>query len=389
MSPIAYSSSSLTYWLGFSFERFIRYHRWLGRYIYFLLWVHIILFFVFWCTGPAVWDTIVDNLLELDIISGEIAFLILNITLITSLGFFRRRLFEVFYKLHVLLFIPFLVLVILHHKTTRMLILLIIPGSFYAVDVAYRVFQLLFNKRALLSVQKLSDKLVRLEFKDQLKFRPGQFVYLWIPKVAPLQIHPFAVSSGPGELHSSIHIKIEGRWGKRLASLAEDPSQPLKDVRVEGPYGCLSIPSLDKYKTIMFVAGGVGVTPIHSLLSDLYHRVYLRNPGALNKVVVVWSMRDITLFESFESTFANLKQPTFECHLHYTGPEDDGGKELKRGRPNLKQIFMETASHAQASGDRKVAVVACGHSKLVRDAMKLSSTCRGAVFEFHEETFNL
>ncbi len=102
-----------------------------------------------------------------------------------------------------------------------------------------------------------------------IRFRPGQFVWLTMWS-SPFSIreHPFSISSSaeqPGELRFT--IKELGDFTKRV----KDAPRGLP-VYLDGPYGAFSIDRYTAAPGYVFIAGGIGIAPIMSMLRTLADR---------------------------------------------------------------------------------------------------------------------
>lgn len=97
----------------------------------------------------------------------------------------------------------------------------------------------------------------------------------------------------------------------------------------------------------MLVAGGIGITPVHSILRELVLRSAWGAGAAISglpaaphgktgltsdiaasveRVVLVWTVRDATLLTAFANTFRACQHPAlkhlFELHLHCSSKGD-------------------------------------------------------------------
>jgi NAD(P)H-flavin reductase len=63
----------------------------------------------------------------------------------------------------------------------------------------------------------------------------------------------------------TLHIRGIGEWSAKLVKLAENQEEV--DIMVEGPYGQLrvDIDNEDRYKVVLLVSGGIGVTHCQSV----------------------------------------------------------------------------------------------------------------------------
>lgn len=104
-----------------------------------------------------------------------------------------------------------------------------------------------------------------LKSKGELKFMPGQFCFLRLNKDRLFARHPFTISSAPNEKTLSFTVKLFGRFTKALKAL-----QKGEEVIVDGPFGNFLIK--DKTRDLVFIAGGVGITPFASMIKDKINR---------------------------------------------------------------------------------------------------------------------
>mmetsp|Transcript_30583 Transcript_30583/g.56529 ORF Transcript_30583/g.56529 Transcript_30583/m.56529 type:complete len:220 (-) Transcript_30583:239-898(-) len=219
---------------------------------------------------------------------------------------------------------------------------------------------------------------------------------------------------------------------------------------MEGPYGMLGIDidNEERYKMIMLISGGIGITPMQSIYNSLVHE---KEAGReLKHLQFVWSVRQFDMFDMIEALRDNdgvaippeevsrlSFQPDLVLHksmtvldgdndeidlvlqtsvsvldgdndemnhilqtdFYLTGKKQSDADEIQLpshihlGRPNIDQIFDNMKKSAIRNGESHVAVCVCGPAPLVdacREASRqFSDTCQGVQFDFHEETFDL
>ncbi len=85
----------------------------------------------------------------------------------------------------------------------------------------------------------------------------GQFVFLKFTERGMSEPHPFTISSAPGEPTLRFMIRDLGDWTTRLIKTVRVGDQ----VLVEGPYGRLDLLPSHSVDNIVWIAGGVGITP--------------------------------------------------------------------------------------------------------------------------------
>lgn len=101
-----------------------------------------------------------------------------------------------------------------------------------------------------------------------MKFQPGQFVWMWLgASPFTMKEHPFSIASSPTVPTSvSLAIKELGNFTRMIGT-----TRPGTRAYLEGPYGAFSI---DRHPApgAVFVAGGIGIAPIMSMLRALADR---------------------------------------------------------------------------------------------------------------------
>jgi predicted ferric reductase len=100
---------------------------------------------------------------------------------------------------------------------------------------------------------------------DGLSFEPGQFAWLTVGR-SPLRIteHPFSISSSAEEPRRvEVTIKRAGDFTATVGRL-----EPGTRVHLDGPYGVFTS-ARHESAGFLFVAGGIGITPIMSMLRTL------------------------------------------------------------------------------------------------------------------------
>ncbi|MDG6224800.1 MAG: ferric reductase-like transmembrane domain-containing protein [Candidatus Thermoplasmatota archaeon] len=90
---------------------------------------------------------------------------------------------------------------------------------------------------------------------------PGQFIFVQFPKVARCEFFPFSISSDQYEDHIRISIKAAGDTTSRL----KDAVRKDDVLRILGPYGMFGKNYMSHDRDMIWVAGGIGITPFLSM----------------------------------------------------------------------------------------------------------------------------
>ena len=102
-----------------------------------------------------------------------------------------------------------------------------------------------------------------------LRFAPGQFAWLSLGHSPfTLQEHPFTIASAPRADGSLVFaIKALGDFTRTVGRIA-----PGTSAWVDGPYGAFTCDRHPRAPGYVFIAGGIGVTPVLSMLEALAAR---------------------------------------------------------------------------------------------------------------------
>jgi len=121
-------------------------------------------------------------------------------------------------------------------------------------------------------------------------FEAGDYMFLCIPDISKTQWHPFSISCGPNQSNKlTFHIKAMGpnTFTQTLAERVANGWTPT--VLVDGPHGKLTVDPR-KCGHVMLIAGGVGITPMMSILESLLAELESPSGGQkLQTVTLLWS----------------------------------------------------------------------------------------------------
>jgi 3-phenylpropionate/trans-cinnamate dioxygenase ferredoxin reductase subunit len=141
--------------------------------------------------------------------------------------------------------------------------------------------------------------------------KPGQFAFLELKRPGrKSEIHPFTIASSPTfDTGLRFTIKQSGNFTNTI-----DQTRTSDKAYVEAPYGQFSFLNYAR-KPILFIAGGVGITPIMSMMR------YLRDTGDFRRALLLYgscTRKDII----FEDELKALPE-NFEVIHILSDPDDD------------------------------------------------------------------
>ncbi|GMF29455.1 unnamed protein product [Phytophthora lilii] len=398
--------------------------------------------------------------------TGIVAFAAMVVLFVFSLGFFRRRFFEFFVRVHWILFIVVIVFAVLHGAALALVG--IVP---WLIDMLFRLAyrpkiyargSLLKGKKTTatsttdlpanvvtskrmgviardqLSVSALPGDIVQIKFPrvrkdtgEEFKYEAGQYAFLCVPALSSLQWHPFTISSSPHEPMVTFHIKALGDWTHKLHTMVSAAEiggssrggamvAPF-DLLVDGPYGNVSvdIETPSTYSHFVLFSGGIGVTPMRSIVNWLHHQVNTEGRPSVERVHFVWSLRDRDTIEALigdqarkpgersssyfphDLVSAHVDQEgVFSSELYLTrGERDLEGSWVDQQlesclryncRPDIAATLRSLGEQAKQSGKDRVAVLVCGPSAMVRGVIDTSLALTKEMkvsFDVHSELF--
>ncbi|CEG39457.1 ferric reductase [Plasmopara halstedii] len=336
-------------------------------------------------------------------------FILLTITCISfplaAIPKFRQGNFNVFWYSH-MLFGPFLIVLSLHGTASWLArsssyIWILPPFLIYLLERRYRYAKVFAAPVRIMEAMEL-DGVVALFMEKPRRFvyRPGMYMFVNCPVVSTHEWHPFTISSAPGDNYISVHIRACGDWTKALRKVISDCHERkvlYPDIYLDGPVGA---PTQDyhRYKTVICVGGGIGVTPFASILKDVVHLwesnrcencKHVRHPGSfkIQKLYFHWVTRGQESLGWFEETMNQIaemdRDNVIETHQYLstlkgsentsqlkmfqefvheeTGKDFVSGLSTKQlthfGRPDWDKVFSEAkANHV----GEEVGVFYCG-----------------------------
>ena len=202
------------------------------------------------------------------------------------------------------------------------------------IYAASKVKRILAPKFVLEEIEALPGHCYHLIFSPQsgkrYRYRAGQYVFIrFVESALPRESHPFSFASYPSDTHNgfSVMVKEAGDYTDRISKLKKG------DVaKIEGPYGTF-LYGKKEYKEVPFVliGGGIGVTPMISILDEMLAR------GNKQKVILLWALNkksEIFYQERYEEL--KKKHDNFSYHITLADEKAEG-----YGHGFVNQPFLE------------------------------------------------
>ncbi len=203
------------------------------------------------------------------------------------------------------------------------------------------------------------EKLFKLEFVDQKEnekftYKPGQFMMISVPGVGE---SPISICKSPTKpIPIELLIRKVGRVTIRLHKLKEGDI-----VGLRGPYGNGFPVEKMRGDNLLFVAGGLGIAPLRSVL-----QYALENKQDYGEIIVLYGVRDSKTM-LFKDWMLQLLEKADEYNtrvfISYDSKDDVFFKKLREEKPEyimhgLVTVLIDGAE--QYYKPEKTSVVVCG-----------------------------
>ncbi|MFP4170233.1 MAG: ferric reductase-like transmembrane domain-containing protein [Methanomassiliicoccales archaeon] len=151
------------------------------------------------------------------------------------------------------------------------------------------------------------DGMTEIEFQvEGLRFHPGQFIFVRFPRLWEVRERfPFSISNAPGEETVRISAKKAGDFTTEYLPLVREGDEAV----IHGPYGRFGERFLLLSRDMVWIAGGIGITPFLSMA-----RYETLHPTGRN-IDLIWSFREM------EGAFHHeelMEESARNEDLHYT-----------------------------------------------------------------------
>ncbi|KAH0606141.1 uncharacterized protein H6S33_003802 [Morchella sextelata] len=252
---------------------------------------------------------------EDEMIYGWVAFVAFNIIYASSLQFIRRRFYEAFYLIHVVMFVVSVVFLGLH-KPQKFGQAMIGVGIFWCFDRLIRTARLIYysfnNKATLVPLSGLATKVI---FEKPINCQPGSHAFISIPSIRKLQSHPFTISSS-----DRIEFVIRAQKGFTLDLHKHALKNPYKQIKayIDGPYG--AVPDFKRMNKVVLFAGGSGGAFSFPIAIDIIRNI---DRIAVTHMEFVWVIRDERHLTWYEEEIKELTQcPIVNLSIYVSSKTD-------------------------------------------------------------------
>jgi predicted ferric reductase len=327
----------------FGLDIVIRFHKQMALFALLLLLLHPLLL----AAGGSGWRLLIGLDLPWYIYAGKVALLLLVANVILS--HYQRKLglkFETWRRLHDIVGPALIVLVFVHswtagHDLNLMLLKLLWAGLLLLASLLFLYHRFLRPRQLKRRAWKVSE--VRKECEDvwsvklappdshpPYDYLPGQFHFITFlrGRNLPEEEHHWTISSSPAQ-GSAVSSTIKA-LGDFTATIGD--TRPGDRAAVHGAFGRFSYLLHPGERDLVFLAGGIGITPLMSMLR------HMRDSRDTRKVLLLYANRDASQVV-FKEELARIEESRFPAlkvvHVISSAPADWPGE---RGRLDQEKI---------------------------------------------------
>ena len=171
-------------------------------------------------------------------------------------------------------------------------------------------------------------------------------------------------------------------------------------IRCDGPYGDLSF-NYRRYGVLVLAGGGIGITPLLSILKDIYE-ISEEGPSkkkpkhCIKTVSLVWVMThtsEASLFlnllnDFYEGSLVDSELPELKLSIHITRDNTEiHGHQVKFTRPDFNSIMEQCVD--DTDDVTSCLVYGCGPAKMINNLWdaSLEKNSKKMRVDFYHESF--
>ncbi|KND05203.1 uncharacterized protein SPPG_00862 [Spizellomyces punctatus DAOM BR117] len=283
--PVA-RNSFLQIFFGISFQHALRFHRWMGYFVFITTTVHLI--FYVWSAAADPTSTVWNHMFNIPggsknrdtamalrwgkgnwgIPFGNASYLFLIPVILTSLSYVRRKHFNLFYFTH---FVVFVSLFFAYLHAPSAFYYTITGLGMYMIDLMFR-WKASTSSHIIRNVVREDIGYLRfdVEMNDlALRSVPGQFMFINFPEISRREWHPFSLASILSDSCSTATFifmpsEKQNEWTAKLAAHLISRSAQIEAgrfrINLDGPFGSSGFDpaSMD---VVLILVGGTGLSP--------------------------------------------------------------------------------------------------------------------------------
>ncbi|EGW35673.1 uncharacterized protein SPAPADRAFT_58880, partial [Spathaspora passalidarum NRRL Y-27907] len=308
----------LQYFTRWNHSVFIMFHRYIARMMVTFVLIHAISFTI--ALGPNYNAIMKDPFM----IWGTVATVAGMIIFFQGMLYFRRRWYEVFLAMHILMAVLFIAGTWRHVVKLGYVWYVYAATGVWILDRLIRIVRLVSFGFPGADVTLMSNETLKVVIKKPAHWQPTPGGHVFIHFLRPScfwQSHPFTCATSPqSEDHIVLYCKVKGGVTHGLYQyLMTLPGKTAKiKVGVEGPYGETS--GAKKSESAVFIAGGNGIPGMYAEAVDLATKSTFESRRSIK---LYWIIREYRSLYWFFEELQSLRRLDVETTVFVTQPNNE------------------------------------------------------------------
>jgi NAD(P)H-flavin reductase len=178
-------------------------------------------------------------------------------------------------------------------------------------------------------------RIIRLDLRGEpFSYRAGQAAYLH-PEGAGKR-RPYSIASAPEQTSATGLLEFLVQTdGDGTPGVSTEVIQPGSLVKIEGPMGSFQFPQHPRERHFLFIAGGTGIAPLHSML---WHALLAERDGHITLIYSVRSPEELAYLNEFEG-LASAKRIAFHHTVTRAASEGWAGRQGRIDASYLRPLI--------------------------------------------------
>ncbi|PKM91111.1 hypothetical protein CVU82_03590 [Candidatus Falkowbacteria bacterium HGW-Falkowbacteria-1] len=267
----------------FGFDKLSVAHHWSGIIAFVFIVAHLVFLFLGYgiLNELSLWQQFRDfNLNWEGLFPATVSVVLFILVVISSISIAKKKLkYEIWYYVHLMSYLAIILayghqLELGHDLRASnlfaffwVLLYLFVGANFIFYRFVWQLYSFYKFRFYISEIKSETEDTISLYIKgtsiEGFKYMAGQFIMLrFLNKSMAWQAHPFSISSEPNQDYIRITIKNLGDFSSKMKNLVIGTK-----VLIDGPIGVFTKKEKQSEK-ILFIAGGVGITPVRPLIGD-------------------------------------------------------------------------------------------------------------------------
>lgn len=222
----------------------------------------------------------------------------------------------------------------------------------YSIDLFMRYLHI--NKGLYLKLNTIGNEenntscvIINVKLKKFISIKPGCYFLICVRNISSFQWHPFSlIEQNKNNLTFCAKNMGPKSWTDKLQSLVTSSREEMynREIYIQGPYNYFDINYIiNNYEYIINIAGGIGVTPIFSIVEYINEMIYLKKVN-VKKILFVWLVPYDTLVNYFLEKINNFNLLSTDIEIYITKQthEDQNYPSfIKYSKPTIDTIIYK------------------------------------------------